>query len=156
VTGKIKDIRVKKLWDRVQRAFSGRVSGPQIQSIFDEIVVLHAGVADIEARVSLISLQIQLSNLLAKNLADVMPDRVVPMLHVQLKQYHLMLREESLTADTLDMQKLRCVTDRETLAGRLNEDDPLRRFALGREYIFRNERDGLFDANERKPLRTKH
>ena len=49
------------------------------------------------------------------------------------KQYNLFLLKESFLGDELDAHLLRLATDREVCAGRMNEEDNLRKLAVARD-----------------------
>ncbi|WP_232037504.1 hypothetical protein [Sphingobium amiense] len=63
----------------------------------------------------------------------------------------MFLRAECLVDGVLDRDRLRYVTGREVQAGRMTEDDPLRRYALGDDSAF----DGLMAAPPPQK-RTRH
>jgi hypothetical protein len=66
-------------------------------------------------------------------------------------QIWMFLRAECLVDGALDRSRLRYVTWREVQAGRMTEDDPLRRYALGDDSAF----DELMAAPT-PPKRTRH
>ncbi|WP_257558882.1 hypothetical protein [Sphingobium sp. CFD-2] len=69
----------------------------------------------------------------------------------RLGQIWMFLRAECLVDGVLDRDRLRYVTGREVQAGRMTEDDPLRRYALGDDSAF----DGLMAAPPPQK-RTRH
>lgn len=56
----------------------------------------------------------------------------------RIAQIHLFLRAECLVDGLLENDRLPYITDREIRAGRMTEDDELRRFALSDKTAFRH------------------
>src|SRR3546814_2333957 len=106
----------------------------------DEVLVLHEVITDEESRLGLMRIFNLVCDLVTAHLEDTGGDLEAFALHRQ-GQIWMFLRAECLVHGVLDRTRMLYVTEREVLAGRLAEDDPLRRYALGDDSAF-DEFDG--------------
>lgn len=142
------DQRVIDLWDRLMAyGESGAVPLPAIR---DEVLELHATITDEESRLGLMRIFNLVCDLVAVHLQETNGDLEAFVQHRQ-GQIWMFLRAECLVDGVLDRGRLRYVTWREVQAGRMTEDDPLRRYALGDDAAF----DPLLAAPT-PPKRTRH
>ncbi|OJU22312.1 MAG: hypothetical protein BGN95_12275 [Sphingomonas sp. 66-10] len=142
------DQRVIDLWDRLM-AYGESGSAP-LPAIRDEVLELHEAITDEESRLGLMRIFNLVCDLVAVHLQETNGDLEAFAQH-RHGQIWMFLRAECLVDGVLDRNRLRYVTWREVQAGRMTEDDPLRRYALGDDSAF----DELLSAPT-PPKRTRH
>jgi len=130
------DQRVIDLWDRLM-AYGESGSAP-LPAIRDEVLELHEAITDEESRLGLMRIFNLVCDLVAVHLQETNGDleAFAQHRHGQIWMFR---------------NRLRYVTWREVQAGRMTEDDPLRRYALGDDSAF----DELLSAPT-PPKRTRH
>lgn len=127
------DQRVIDLWDRLMSYGEG--DAVPLPAFRNEVLELHEAITDEESRLGLMRIFNLICDLVAVHLEDTGGDLEAFTLHRQ-GQIWMFLRAECLVEGVLDRSRLRYVTEREVLAGRMVEDDPLRRYALGDDSAF--------------------
>ena len=122
------DYRVADLWQRL--IGYAKADSMPIAEFRDEILALHAIVEDEKSRVALLCAFNIICDLMASHLEECGGD-VAGLAAHRRSQTYLFLRAESLVDGILDRQRLRYVTGREVDAGRMAEDEPITRYAMG-------------------------
>jgi hypothetical protein len=128
------DQRVVELWDRIMSY--GRTHEPMpIVDWRNEVLELHAAITDEESRIGLMRIYNLICDLVAARLEE--ESRDLAALEIDRRnQIWLFLRAECLVDGVMHPVPLLYVTTREVMAGRMSEDDPLRRYALGDLFAF--------------------
>lgn len=129
------DIRVVEFRDRLF-SYADKELIP-IVDLRDEILLSHEIITDEVSRIELMRLFNVVADIAAAHLEDMDGDLRAFNAH-RIAQIHLFLRAESLVNGRLNIKRLRYVTDREIKAGRMTEDNEIRRFALGDKKAFRH------------------
>lgn len=142
------DQRVIDLWDRLMAC---RESGAApLPAMRDEVLKLHEAITDEESRLGLMRIFNLICDLVAVHLQETNGNLEAFAEHRQ-GQIWMFLRAECLVNGVLDRHRLAYVTAREIHAGRMTEEDPLRRYALGDDHAF----DAMMAA-PRPSKRTRH
>ncbi|WP_336963626.1 hypothetical protein [Sphingobium aquiterrae] len=127
------DQRVIDLWDRLMS--HGEGDAMPLPAFRNEVLKLHEAISDEESRLGLMRIFNLICDLVAAHLEETGGDLEAFAQHRQ-GQIWMFLRAECLVDGVLDRPRLRYVTEREVQAGRMVEDDPLRRYALGDDSAF--------------------
>ncbi|MDB5575366.1 MAG: hypothetical protein JWR80_542 [Bradyrhizobium sp.] len=122
------DYRVADLWQRLL-SYAKKDSMPIVE-FRDEILALHEIVTDEKSRVALLCAFNIICDLMACYLEDTGGDLEAFAAH-RRGQIYLFLRAECLVDGVLNGRRLQDVTKREIEAGRMTEDEPIRRYAMG-------------------------
>jgi hypothetical protein len=119
-----------------ERLFSyADVGSAPLPALRDELLALHEAIDDEQSRIELMRLFNIIADLVESHLGREGQD-LGPFRQHRRGQTWQFLRAESLVDGTMDRSLLRYVTDREVAAGRLDENDEIRRYALGDEHAF--------------------
>lgn len=106
-----------------------------LPALREELLVLHHGIKDEESRIELMRLFNIIADLLEAHLVREGQNLDGFRMH-RRGQIWAFLRAESLVDGEIDRARIRYVTERELAAGRLDETDEIRRYALGDDHAF--------------------
>jgi hypothetical protein len=119
-----------------ERLFSyAKADAAPLPALRDELLALHEAIDDEQSRIELMRLFNIIADLVQSHLRREGHD-LGPCREHRRGQIWRFLRAESLVDGIIDRTRLRYVTDREVAAGRLDENDEIRRYALGDDHAF--------------------